>query len=726
MKKTFLLLIIFCFSIPLFSQWQFLKAPGSVNAISNVIADDQGLLINIGNNIYQTKDEGKTWVLLNKETDVFFSEVKSIAKIKNKIFVLTYNGLFDNNAGVYSSTNEGIAWEKDNRGIELNQIVENAGGMKFYVHSDELYLTTGQIYKYDFIEEYWYIPIDTSKLKVASTALFVKNDNLLIGKSVDQELIDMGYKWPNIIIYNLKTNEFSSILDTNSGIYKYNINDFLVKDDILFAATSGGVFISNDGGSNWVKKSQVVENDSLLFDYFDTFKLFQSGKIIYALTNSGILFSSNQGESWKQPDPYQVLPGAYYSQVPATDINKLNNKIVVATTDGLYFCTDSISNFMELTKEALNGDMVRDINTSEDNIYSVINYSNYNNNGIWVSEDLGTTWSRINSTNLLGKIAINGNVIFISDYKKNVWISKDKGKNFEMIKEEQGLPKGYILDISIIEGSIYVCSSSGIYISKNSGESWELFSEYFKNNKIKFIKRIDDIFFVYNYNEPNTLYYSLDNGIDWDKITISYEDYLLDFVDIVVRKNKIYAAVNAFYKEGAYNNQKGGYFFSSTDFGKTWKNSSPGLPTQINISSLVNYNEYIFLSFSSPFGYGNGVFYSTLIHSDYAWFSYNNGLTNSYIRELLIKDKYLFAATGGGVYRVRLSDFGIADVDELDKKPDYLWASQPYPIPAQDYVYSEIYFDNNNEIELSGISVYNVMGNKVETKDKIAILPKTE
>jgi len=56
---------------------------------------------------------------------------------------------------------------------------------------------------------------------------------------------------------------------------------------------------------------------------------------------------------------------------------------------------------------------------------------------------------------------------------------------------------------------------------------------------------------------------------------------------------------------------------------------------------------------------------------------------------------------------------------------NYLYAYPPYPLPAKDYVSSEIYWDTKLDINSADMSVYNLFGDKICGKEKISLQQKT-
>lgn len=103
---------------------------------------------------------------------------------------------------------------------------------------------------------------------------------------------------------------------TNASLYGADVRDLALDPstpDRVFAATaSGGVYVSQDGGQNWVQKSAGLPKD------FGTtaYKTLQSVTVdpvlgrVYA-TGSNIYYSDNQGQSWLAFSRPGGAPGAF-------------------------------------------------------------------------------------------------------------------------------------------------------------------------------------------------------------------------------------------------------------------------------------------------------------------------------------------------------------------------------------------------------------------------------
>jgi photosystem II stability/assembly factor-like uncharacterized protein len=636
---------------------------------------------------------------------------------------------------LYLSTDDGIFWEDANPYIGIN----TGFFSNFYKNNDELYIVDGYIYKFDFAQRKWYIPYDTSKGKLGGNAMTIFNAKIITGSNLKKSNTEQGKKVPNIFIYNLSSKEFISVIDSISGINKYTITSFVVKDNKIFAGTTGGVFISTDDGINWKKKSKGLQYEvgANSFDY-EVHKLFVKGNYVYAIitypTQSGsfpgsgnIAYSTDDGENWNFPDPYQILPDVFLSNVEATDINCIDNQLILTTQYGIYSSSDSISNFVSIKDTIMCGGIVRDMAVSQGKIFAVLGYGvDQNNTGLWVSEDQGNTWIQPNNEMSLldlTKIAVKDSFIIVGNgyYEKNPWYSTDNGKTFSKITKEQGLDYLQTFTIKIIDDTIYIGTRNGIYYSKDWAKTWKKLNDSLNNQVIYYITNYENYMFAGSNN--NLFFISEDNGLTWKKSIIPFNDYILKINDIKVINKSIYIGTTGYIRDGIYLIQVGGGIFTSTDFGSTWVSYNTGFPNYLGVLSIEAIGEYKFLS--ADWNHAGGVFYTSNYGSK--WYPYNKGLTNSKVLKLLIQGNYLYAATSGGMYRVPLSDFGIVSVNDYEiEKRNYLYSMQPYPIPATNRVQAEIYWDKALEINQANIKVYNIYGEEINSKDKIEVIPESD
>src|SRR5262249_46597055 len=99
---------------------------------------------------------------------------------------------------------------------------------------------------------------------------------------------------------------------------------------VVYAATSGGVFRTTDGGAMWLVPGRGLTNPSPLGVAVDP----QNAQVVYAGTDgSGVFKSTDGGASWQPASGSFDAPLAF-SSVPALIVDPGNSQVLYAGTLG--------------------------------------------------------------------------------------------------------------------------------------------------------------------------------------------------------------------------------------------------------------------------------------------------------------------------------------------------------------------------------------------------------
>lgn len=275
------------------------------------------------------------------------------------------------------------------------------------------------------------------------------------------------------------------------------------------------------------------------------------------------------------------------------------------------------------------------------------------NEGIYVSEDNGIHWKKINPylparnyNPLLRSIAATDEYIIVAGSDMDVHISTDDGETWIKQGLETNSPRTAPIVIAangdwIIHGHSWGPYSGGQ--STDRGQNWSGFPTEMRPVVSAAIR--DSIALV---GTPSGLFQSLNYGLTWNRVhNISIPHFILP---IAFSKNKAYTGISR-YPRG------NGYILSSPDDGSTWPDSSY-LPCD-HINSIVGSpveaaSHFIFAATDS------GVFRSS--DEGKSWVKKSNGLDNELVFSLAFKVlgtagiPILFAGTGNGIFRS--SDYG--------------------------------------------------------------------
>jgi photosystem II stability/assembly factor-like uncharacterized protein len=728
MKKYFFIILFLLSALNFsYSQWELLPGPGSIKVPGNLDVYDNEIYITVQNNIYKSIDLGKTWEHLNKNSDILFNGITSICKIKDLLFIYTYSsyGYPDPSNGIYVSSDDGSNWRQMNKGINTAFTKFN----RFYKNNDDIYAFIGNVYKFDPDEDKWVPAYDNKpkEIQVAANCMIVRNDKIYFGSSLtkkDRNEYKSFKNSPYISIYSISDQSWKFLIDTVSEIGQSAINCFAVSGNKLFAGTESGLFVSTDEGMHWTKKNEIMQGDSLISISSYVFEICVKGNYIYASTGAGIMYSKDDGENWAFPDPYKIIKGnGYLMGFRVKAINTIDDKLILVENN-LYISSDSITDLKKIIDTVLSGDLARDMSAGHGNLYSVIGYgADFLNSGLWSSTDNGMSWGKRLSGNFT-QVAAKDSFIIAGDgyYSNNPYYSADGGKTFQKITEEQGLKFLQTFSIEIFGDTVYIGTKSGIYFSADWGSTWSILSSDLMNNFILSIEKDNN--FMYAGSDGNKFFMSKDEGKTWTKSLIPSSTNNVSIYDIKMLGHNICLGTSSLLVTNGNITQIGAGILISKDSAVTWEAINPGLPNYIAVSSIETMKSYLFIASNK----NAGVFYSTNASNDAAfWYPYNRGLTNSYITKLLINGEYLYAATAGGMYRLKLSDFGLVGVqDYAVEKGDYLYSYPPYPNPATSEVRAKIFWDMSLNINNADIKVYDIYGKEVSNKNAIEVIPESD
>ena len=260
--------------------------------------------------------------------------------------------------------------------------------------------------------------------------------------------------------------------------------------DIMLAATKQGIFKTINGAISWERKSDEVNFKDILFRPGDM-------NTAYAVQNGGFYRSLDGGNSWNRT---------------GTDTLPSSGRFVIAVSPAndslIYVACDEGNNF----------------------------------NGLFVSRDLGLTFTKqSDSPNILsysvtgsgdGSISWycfcmavapdNENIINIGGV--NQWVSTDGGKTWSCTGHWTGSGSAqevhadqHIIEYSPNDGKCYIGNDGGIYVSENNGNSWtELsnglgISQVYKIGQSATIR--DKV--INGYQDNGSMTYMGNSGLDW-------------------------------------------------------------------------------------------------------------------------------------------------------------------------------------------------------------------
>jgi hypothetical protein len=190
---------------------------------------------------------------------------------------------------------------------------------------------------------------------------------------------------------------------------------------------------------------------------------------------------------------------------------------------------------------------------------------------------------------------------------------------------------------------------------------------------------------MYSTSDMGTTWQEMNNGLqNWDgKVFI---------VDYEICDNSLYI-INQIYD--SFDNW-GMNFLKSDDFGSTFQN----IKTNFIPSSLFTIQDKLFVSARQ-----GGLFYTS--DKGATWIDKSQGIENVKVLGLINLGEHLYIATNKGVYREKLTEFGLGVAEKELSNSDLI-----SPNPASDYINVDLSFLQRQESE---IMIYNIFGEFVMT-----------
>ncbi|OGU56559.1 MAG: hypothetical protein A2X64_00630 [Ignavibacteria bacterium GWF2_33_9] len=719
-------MIIFIFTInsPIsLSNWEMLKGPGYNNGIVSMDAYCNNILISIFSEVFLSTDAGENWKHINKDLDVYLNWASPLLLTENNIYIGSGHVIEFSSYGVYNSTNKGDSWEHTQ--LIFDKIIKIDSKI-FAIANDSQGYMNNNIYQLNIEQNDWEKVFDSIPKAANILSFYEDSSKYYLGFNVTSKYTqDSSIKRTNIGIYDKKIKMWTFVCDSSCNIWKEHILCLNKKDSVLFAGTSYGIYSSIDYGQNWeLVSNKLIASDTTYSFNYGVPKLLINNNYIYAIctsntqsetfdyTNSSFLsYSTNNGNTW-------ILDSLFSWNNPR-ELKLFENKLLIATKDGLYLSDFALTEKKDLMNENLVGDFVLDFNCNENVLYTATPYGSA---GIHYSTNFGMTWelmenNLMNST--ITKIEVKDNHLLAVVSYKYLYISENSGKTFSQITIDNGLFDTSVLSTKIFDNLVFVGTTSGLFFSEDWGKSWSYLTQ---NNPIKVYSiAIKDNQIILGSNN-NVLLISNDYGQNWSKKLIP-DEFLNIIYSISIEDNILIGTTHA--PKDIYDQFIGRGLFISDDQGETFNRFESNLSDSIRIYSIIKYDGVMFLG-SQELNSNNskGVYYST--NNGLEWIPYSQGLTNRYLTKIEICGKYLFASTQLGMYRVPLNEFGIIGVKEIEVKSNYLWASTLYPNPAHDRVTAKIYWDMGLDIGTADIGIYNIYGNQVESDENIEIVQESD
>jgi hypothetical protein len=593
--------------------WKKMPSP-LASSIRSFAEKDDDWYVATTSGVYKSSNGGRNWEI---------SGLKG--KVVDKVFVTSSGSILAGvyRSGLYRSADNGHSWTQIgfHRNVYLYSIVQNEIGVLFLAAS--------------FVSE--------GAGKGTKTGVFTSADN---GNTWQQtsltkpDIVNLSLPRKGLLIASTKNETYLSKDDGKSwtpggsGLPdSIPISSVISVNNILYASLGdrqeesgslrGGIFLSTDGGLNWIKSDAGIDSRSPISDLgvYDGVLIASAGfeqKTGYV----GLYRSADKGKTWQK---YRLTDKSCRF-IALTR----NGKMVVGTNNTALFLSDNIAKkFRQIGLGIDNWETFR-VTGRSGNVYA-------SGNGIWKFMNKEKIWKLLrqsNSTDVAltanGRLLIfENNQIILSDDKENSWSTvKDVVGDYAIFK---------VLNDQLIIASI---SGNGSWNSTDQGLTWKKYNvEGFEKASMRTacLSPRGTLFLSGTAGRPKT-FRSLNQG---ETFTNVGDLDSLEIWGFEATSDAIYAGT---YALGIY---------KSVDDGAHWLPHNRGLRIKneyVTVTSIVAIDNRTVVCSTL----GKGLFISE--DSGANWKSFNQGIADENLWTLYFdrKSRSIFSAGPSGIYNMIL------------------------------------------------------------------------
>ncbi len=692
MKKTSLLLVLFCFSFILSVHGQSYNLKGTVATNWNsVLTDNTCMDIATGKNtgigrvdciefdktnkniiyvgttggLWRTNDSGASWQNMTDLFNIYSVSDIAIAPDNNTIYIASGDANMQSvvSRGVYKSTDHGISW--------------NISGLQFEI-KDNVYINSLLISKF------------SPNIIFAATTIGVFKSQ------------DAGLTWKHVLTnHNIKDLEFNATKENFVYCTSFNINggarffestdygdDFVISEptvydntyicrielatseknpNLLYALTVdknshelNSLFISIDSGKNWSLKSNLSEisiremvinegdahyNITILISPINSAEIIIGAKNIWKSSDTGINFNLNNNSA--EDNVNWVHAGQLDIK-----FNALDSTIYLANDGGLYKSTD-LGNTWQNISEKMNISQILNIDISKFNANYII-ATRQNNSILLTDKDIIKTLG-LQQTWSCALDYSNNNIFYYSTNEGEIFKTTDKGLTFQNItpqKNDSIFEGKYNIKIDKKNPNVIYAINKKLYKTINSGETWiEMKTPKIEGRfyEVELSSKLENVFYL---TSSEGIFLTKDGSRTWRNITADIptansqmiDKYLFNYYDLEINNDNPY-----FIWLTVADNIDNKKVFKTDDAGQTWKNVSYNLSNiKINCINIQNGKSGI-----KYIGTDNGVFVLDEINN--TWIDCSANLPKIKIMDIeidYINNKLIVATYGRGIWSI--------------------------------------------------------------------------
>ncbi len=244
---------------------------------------------------------------------------------------------------------------------------------------------------------------------------------------------------------------------TQDGLGSNSLYDVHSNASNIYAATSGGLSISNDNGATWTNKTTANGLGGIT-----VYGVHSNASNIYAATSGGLSISNDNGATWTN---YTTANGLGSNWV--SDAFSVDAIILAATIGGLSMSNDNGATWTNYTTaNGLRNNRVNTVYRHQSSIYAGTSA------GLSISNDNGATWTNYTTANGLGNnwitdILLDESAAYITT-AGGLSVSNDNGATWTNYTTANGLGNNRTNGVQKVGTALFVATTNGLGISRAS------------------------------------------------------------------------------------------------------------------------------------------------------------------------------------------------------------------------------------------------------------------
>ncbi len=328
------------------------------------------------------------------------------------------------------------------------------------MHRDSLELGQIEVSAQYLPDKYFHLVKD--KLKIQTVAVNPQNEKVIFvgtGSGLFRSQ-DGGDTWQSL----------------HEGLRDENIRALALSPstpNMIYAGTSKGIFLSEDGGDHWTDWFEESSGLSSM-DIQDLVIHPEKPELLFAATSGGLFVSQDEGDTWEFAFEGSLAKGS--RDVRFIRFSSKARSLYIGTAGGVFKSADGGKQWDKKWEDALPSPLsLVSLDTDPEFIYAGAPdglYKSYNKGITWIHD---TTQDKSVSQLLVDP----GNTTHIyMATTHRVFVSPDGGDTWNPLGFEKA--KGMTLDnLTLIRSApqssptLIAGTSSGLFISKNGGRTWE-------------------------------------------------------------------------------------------------------------------------------------------------------------------------------------------------------------------------------------------------------------